>query len=423
MKRKIIILASFSLLFLNISPLSHGAGFLFYGHSAAAMAMGGAFVAVADNPAAVFYNPAGISWLNGTQVSAGATLHTSLTSLDLDTFFYTDPRDRYVDAKRQWLYPSNVFVSHKISNGFAAGFGFFSPYNWSIEWPHFKHYFLNYLWAKDEMRTFFFNPVLAYKFNQNLSLAAGFSYVYSTFRSEFIEWPGYYDPYYSPFSTSVTMDAKGSGWGLNAGILYRGENFSVGFNWRGNFKIKYEDGDIELDLSQSGYPGLPERVSGKASTSFNLPHIFGFGAAFRLSERLLLSADLHYVLWSRFDGFVIEAEVPDVEELFGEVGDRAVRQDWMNSYTFRTGIQYQVMDGFFLRAGFFMDQTPEPPEDVGIIFHDSDRWSLTGGLGFRSGKFVLDLAYQLEFFANRQGWEGKYSTTAHSIGMSLSFIL
>jgi long-chain fatty acid transport protein len=422
--RKTIIVALFSLFFLSISLLSHGSGFLTYEHCAAAMAMGGSFIAVANNPTAIFYNPAGISWLNGTQVSAGATLVTSLASLDLDEFFHSGPWDQYVDAKRQWLCLSNVYVSHRISDRLTTGFGFFSPYNWSIEWPHFKHYLLDYSWAKDKMRTFFFNPVLAFKVDQNLSLAAGFSYVHSTFRSEFIERLGYYDAFGSPFSVPITVAAKGSGWGLNAGMLYRSENFSAGFNWRGNFKVKYEDGDLELDLSQSGYSDLPGRVTGTASTSFNLPHIFGLGAAFRLSERLLLSTDLSYVLWSRFNGFVIEAQVPtDIEILFGEIGDRRVIHNWVNSYSFRVGIQYQVKDGFYLRTGFFMDQTPQPREDVDLTFHDADRWSLTGGFGFKSGKFILDFAYQLELFANRIGWGGKYSTTAHLIGMSINFSL
>lgn len=417
-------LALFFLFFLRISLLSHGSGFLIYEQCAAAMAMGGTFIAVANNPTAIFYNPAGISWLNGTQVSAGATLVTSLSSLDLDEFFYTDPSDRYVDAKRQWLFPSYVYVSHKLSDSLAAGFGFFSSYNWSTEWPHFEHYFLEYSWAKDKMRTFFFNPVLAFKVDQNLSLAAGFSYVHSTFRSEYIEQLGYYYPFNSPFIVPITMAANGSGWGLNAGLLYRGENFSVGFSWRGGVKVKYEDGNLELDLSQSGYPDLPDRVTGTASTSFNLPDIFGLGAAFRLSERLSLSADFYYVLWSRLDGFFIEAEVPaDIEMLLGDIGDRSVPQDWMNSYTFRAGIQYQAKDGSFLRAGFFMDQTPQPLMDVGITFHDADRWGFTGGLGFKSGKLILDFAYQLELFPNRIGWEGKYSTTSHLIGMSIHFSL
>ena len=56
------------------------AGFMIYNQDAAAVGMGNSFTAIADNPSAVFYNPAGINQLEGTQVRSGFNLIYSDTS-------------------------------------------------------------------------------------------------------------------------------------------------------------------------------------------------------------------------------------------------------------------------------------------------------------------------------------------------------
>ena len=46
-------------------------GFDIYEQSAKAVGLGGAFIAQADDPSAIFFNPAGIVQLEGTQLSLG----------------------------------------------------------------------------------------------------------------------------------------------------------------------------------------------------------------------------------------------------------------------------------------------------------------------------------------------------------------
>ncbi|MBW2004575.1 MAG: PorV/PorQ family protein [Deltaproteobacteria bacterium] len=49
---------------------TNAATFLEIGVGARAMAMGGAYAAIANDPTALYYNPAGIVWLNGVQIEA-----------------------------------------------------------------------------------------------------------------------------------------------------------------------------------------------------------------------------------------------------------------------------------------------------------------------------------------------------------------
>lgn len=435
---------------------AQGAGFLVYEHGATAMGMAGAFVAIANNPTAIFHNPAGLAWLEGTRISFGTTLIRPKNSLSLP--HWPDPTYQDVKGESQWFYPSNFYISHKINDRLAAGFGFFTPYGLGTKWP--KGYPLKYISYSDDMKTYIFNPTLSYKVNENLSVGGGVSYIYSTVSFKLIQLEsidigpmvGIPLPVYALLDIPVVMEGSGHGWGVNAGVLYRGENFSLGFNWRSGFKIGFE-GDLDLgdpqvkilppyDLLIPAGPVAAQMAQfipdkGSASTTFNFPHILGVGAAFDLTENLLVSADIHYILWSTFDEYVVNVDVPMAIPGF-EFADKSVEEDWKNSFIFRSGIQYLVNETLALRAGIFYDQTPQPVETMDPILPDADRWGFTGGIGYQSGNFFIDVAYQFEPFKDRTSpnreipiylvngvnmGEGTYSTTAHLFGISLGFKL
>ncbi|MBW2186420.1 MAG: outer membrane protein transport protein, partial [Deltaproteobacteria bacterium] len=62
------------LMVLLVPTIVFGAGFHIREQGAKAMGMANAFVAQADDPSAIFYNPAGIAFQSGTQVSLGVTV-------------------------------------------------------------------------------------------------------------------------------------------------------------------------------------------------------------------------------------------------------------------------------------------------------------------------------------------------------------
>ena len=63
-----------------LSGLSHAVGFRLPNQDADGIARGNAFVATADNPSAIYYNPAGITQLEGQQLSLG--LYNISTDVD-----------------------------------------------------------------------------------------------------------------------------------------------------------------------------------------------------------------------------------------------------------------------------------------------------------------------------------------------------
>lgn len=276
------------------------------------------------------------------------------------------------------------------------------------------------------MKTFFFNPTVAFKLTDQVSIGVGVSYIYSTVMFKLVEFAdlGVYGQYDVP----GTMEGNGKSWSWNAGLLYRGEKFSFGLNYRSAFDIDFA-GDLELDTSAVPAPLRPFiPTSAEGETTFRFPHILGVGLSYYVTEKLLLTGDIHYVLWNRFDKYVVTFDNPDIEEL-------EVLEDWENSFTFRGGLQYMVSEKFALRGGILYDQTPQPLESMDPLLPDADRVAFTLGFGYRFGNFVLDAAYQGEMFSDRTApnrdiykmgsinlGEGTYKTSAHLLGISLSFV-
>lgn len=420
--RRILTVILFVLVVLGQANLSNGAGFLIYEHGAAAMAMAGAFISVANNPSAIWHNPAGIAFLKGTQFSLGTTLIWPKNSLELMN--WPVPTQRNWEGLAQVFYPSNFYLTQSVGDKVTLGFGFFTPYGLGAKWPEENP--LRYLGYEDDMKTFFFNPTVAFKLTDQVSIGVGVSYIYSTVMFKLVEFAdlGVYGQYDVP----GTMEGNGKSWSWNAGLLYRGEKFSFGLNYRSAFDIDFA-GDLELDTSAVPAPLRPFiPTSAEGETTFRFPHILGVGLSYYVTEKLLLTGDIHYVLWNRFDKYVVTFDNPDIEEL-------EVLEDWENSFTFRGGLQYMVSEKFALRGGILYDQTPQPLESMDPLLPDADRVAFTLGFGYRFGNFVLDAAYQGEMFSDRTApnrdiykmgsinlGEGTYKTSAHLLGISLSFV-
>ena len=73
MMKKKVLLAVVSVALAGTATLASAAGLRVNEQGAKAMAMGNAFAAQADDPSALFHNPAGIAFLKGTQANLGST--------------------------------------------------------------------------------------------------------------------------------------------------------------------------------------------------------------------------------------------------------------------------------------------------------------------------------------------------------------
>jgi hypothetical protein len=124
-------LISALILFLFLPDISFAGGPV---HGAKAAGMGSAFVAIADDPSAIAYNPAGLTQLKGTNIYSGVTAVILSTE-------YEGPSGESEDTEFQVFFPPHLYISSDLNtDNMAVGLGVYSPFGiggrkWSKNGP------------------------------------------------------------------------------------------------------------------------------------------------------------------------------------------------------------------------------------------------------------------------------------------------
>jgi long-chain fatty acid transport protein len=404
------ILAMFGVIVAGMTAFSSGsfaAGFRLPDQDSAAMAMGGAFVGQADNPSAVWYNPAGITDLDGTRISAGViAIYPVLTHENANGT--TDVSDRSI------FLPPQLFATDKVNDRVSLGLGISSPFGLSTDWSATSATSGEATFSM--VKTIDINPNIAYRVNDSLSVAVGIDYITLQATMEKMLSP----------TMLFRLTGDGSGVGANAGIKYKAnEQLNLGLSYRSRIKVKV-DGNANV-------VGLPFTFTNTAQTDITLPDLIQFGASYKASDKLTLNADLEYTWWSTYDRLVIQSN--SILALTGGATNTSVEEkDWKNTWTIRLGGQYNLSDQWKLRAGYVYDQTPVPSDRFETAVPDSDRQGVSIGVGYTSGNITVDVAYLYLRFKNRTisnslaggsapvpSLDGTYKSMAHLAGLTIGY--
>ena len=106
---------------------SHAVGFLLPNQDPEAIGRGDAFAATADNPSAIYYNPAGITQLPGIQASFGIYAISAFTKYTAPGFSaHTDGSPQFVPQ----IYAVDTFTNIPVS----VGLGIYAPYGLGVNW-------------------------------------------------------------------------------------------------------------------------------------------------------------------------------------------------------------------------------------------------------------------------------------------------
>ena len=395
--------------------MSHGAGFALYEGSARANAMGGAMVGKADDPSAVFFNPAGITQLPGTQFMAGAT--AIIPGTDVKTS--NDPisrRDQTTTMKSHAWLPPHIYLTHQLSDRFYLGVGLFSPFGLGTEfdsdWPgRFNSY-------KAVIQTLNFNPNIAFKINEQLSVAAGFNVMWFDLELRNKILLGF-DQLGRTIEVDQRLEGDSFGYGGNVAVHYRPCRWaSLGVAYRSRM-----DQDVE---GRAKF----DRIFGDtdADGSITLPDEVYMGLAIYPMPGLSLEAGAIWTNWSTYNKLLINYDEP----LGGRVSSVEREKKWEDTWRIFFGAEYKVNDMLDLRFGYVYDQEPSPDAHVDYLVPANDRHLFSFGPGIHWCGWTLDLSYTYLWVMDRTvDSNGRFATDrfldskfegghAHLIGLSVS---
>lgn len=412
------------------SPAS-AAGFSIFEAGSRATAMGGAFVAQADDLSAMFYNPAGLAGQvekGQLKAMAGVTLIVPKAELveGYDPYPGTGYSSKMAD---QFFFPPNVYAAYGLSDCVSLSFGTWFPFGLATKWdePDFRG---RYLSQYVDLKQFAASVQIAWKINDVISVGAGPEMRFSTVKLQ--RKVPLFNPYTNRVVDAAHADIRGDlemDLTFGAGIkLNPTPAFSIGASYHGQVDADFE-GDATFYQLSTGYADLDAAFAGKVpvnkpvpvATTIQAPAQWQFGLAYDFGK-VELSAAGTYTEWSAFDTTVLAFEAVDGKQ----VPTSVLPHDWENVWAYRFGIKWQTSDTFELMGGYVYDETPEPDGDVGPLLPDANRNGFSVGFSWKMGKNTwVDFSNLALFFKERavttndDNFNGRYKNFANLTVLNL----
>jgi long-chain fatty acid transport protein len=392
--------------------------------AAKAAALGGAFVAQADDPSAIFYNLGAMALLEDKpEVTAGISAWSNGQSIFQGLSPGSAAGFNGKQSTQETPMPHAYYVKG-LGTRMKLGAGIYSPFYVFTDWANTNTFPGRDIALSTELNTFDANLSAAVRVTDNIGFGAGIIYRASDFsllrREQAVNPLTGQLVDIANFSIETPFD---TGYGWNAGAVYRFlERYSVGATYRSGIEINYsgtgtltqiETGDELFDrLVALAQPFDQELGMG---TRVEFPSQIAFGAAVDVLRHIKVEIDFNETAWSSIQELVLY--FPNNPLLTDTVQTRFV-----DTSTIRGGLRIRRKSGAEYRAGLVVSESPVPDETIGPLFPDSDSTSISFGYG----KDWLDLAFVWTEYAGRtssrtvNSFNGNYASNGWVLSISVS---
>ena len=427
-------------------------GYHFGSQSASAQGTANANAAEAGDATVVFYNPAGMTRLDGTRASGVLNVvvpegkfkdQGSVTSLGLP--ISGSNGGKFVEATAV----PHGYITHKYSDRLSLGLGIFVPFGskseYSTDWTG------RYNSIGTELKTLAFNPSIAFKLNEKLSLGAGLTAQHiegklskaadfgsgamnlvieqqvaanaapgvplDVVRAAVINQLGGLIKQVSgnpTYSGRVDVEGKDWGFGFNLGLMYHydeGTRFGIAYRSRIKHQLK---GDSQWQvqtpagnlgaLLNAALPGAGTQVQQRlvglytdsdARLKVNTPESLSFSFYKEHDKKFAVMGEVTLTKHSRFQELRID--------FANNLPDSTTPQRWEDTVRASLGINYKWSDALTLRGGVAFDQSPVTAARRTPSIPDNDRTWLSGGVNWKlDNKRSLDFAVSYIHVADSQ---------------------
>jgi len=401
-------------------------GFYVPGVGPRATAMGGAFVGLADDYSAVHWNPAGITQIEGMELTVSAQDVISLASRDGGVRYEGTMQE---DIARYVI--QNVRATSNADNRVAPGVFFYmdpgplrgaklglTAYTlaeYGSSWDAndvaddvLRHAYNYNAWVfegeppayETRVRGYVVSPVVAVKLGPSLSVGVAGHALYGHVEMTNGGWveetelipgdqgtPDQWVMHFHPYERSE--DLVGWGFGATVGALYSlNEDVSFGATVRSPITVGME-GDVRVRSTAAALQSAAQ----SEQFDFTYPMWAGVGVAYRnfLADGIDLTVDLQWTQWGKV------AKITRTVESELSYGLGTTQLDWENTYEVGVGIDYRLTRSTSLYMGYRNAPSPAPDETYDFFIPQTDKSVVSFGIGYRQDVWSMDfcLEYQL----------------------------
>ncbi len=367
--------------------LSHGWGG--YEQGTKARGMGAAFTGLADDPSAIFYNPAGITQLEGKQLSIGfsaPTVQGDFLSNGTSGQPGVNPGDE-TSIDEQYFFIPNTYFSYQYNEKLFLGIAEYTIFGLGFAWPDSFEGRFAPGGINGEIQTMTLNPVAAYKVSDKLSAALGarIERAELNLQNQLFVTPGV-----DEIRSEISGDDIAFGW--NAGLLYTiTDEISVGLSYRSKMGHSIDGLDVEFNPQIDMLGSVPVGITNtNADLDVDLPQFASVGIAWS-NHPFTVTVDAYWWDWSQIDQLNFRLDDPVAGQ-----SSITVPMDWNDTWSYAIGFEY-VVNAFdrdiSLRAGFMYEECPVPDETVSPAGYQGDNLIYSIGIGSQIGPVYSDFFF------------------------------
>lgn len=358
--------------------------------------------AVADDATTVFYNPAGMSRLSGTQFTAAVQgIRPSAQFADggsTGASFQTQGGNGG-DAGSLAAVP-NAYLVAELDPRLRLGLGINAPFG--LQTSYDPTWMGRFQAIKSSIQTVNLNPSVSYQVNDALSIGAGVSYQRIT--GELSSAVNYSAAIYgatlaatgNPATAAAaagtgkegvsTVSGNDSSYGYNFGALINfGQQTRVGLAYRSQVKHTL-NGTVSFSNVPAALATSSKVANGDVTLDVAMPDTFSTSMVHQLTPQLDLLADVTWTGWGSFQKL-------DVVRSDGTLLS-STPENWRNTWRGSVGATHRYSEQWTSRLGVAFDQTPVSDTYRTARIPDQDRtWLALGGqYKFAKGS-AIDFGY------------------------------
>jgi long-chain fatty acid transport protein len=358
---------------LAISGAATASGFALIEQSSSGLGnayAGGA--ASADDASTVYFNPAGMTNIKGSQVLVAVHAIKPSAQFSNNGSFAGLGTDTGGDAGSLALVPS-LYLVGDINEQWKYGVGVSSPFGLKTEYA--SSWIGRYVALKSELKTVNVNPSISYKMSDMVSLGLGLDAQYA--EATLTKSGG----------ALGEVKVTGNDWayGANIGALFQvNKELRIGAAYRSSIKHS-----LKGDVTFSAAPPY----NGSASADLEVPDTFSLSFVDAITPQWEVMGDITLTKWSTFKNLDVirtsGATFPGEPTPLSHTAE-----NWSDTYRYSLGATHRYNDVWKVRIGLAYDQTPTSDQYRTAAIPDSDRtWLALGGQYKISAASVLDFGY------------------------------
>jgi long-chain fatty acid transport protein len=271
------------------------------------------------------------------------------------------------------------------------------------------------------MLTLNFNPTIAIKATDKLSLGFGVSAQYIDVKLTQMADLGARAGFPQAADGKVKLGADDWGYGYNLGLIYQATDTTrVGLSFRSKISHTLEGDGTLKDANGNTL------VDDNVEADVDLPETLSLAIHHQINSKWSVSADATLTRWNRFSELNIKSDGGQLSSIKPE--------DWENSMRYGLGLSYQHNDKWQFRTGVAYDETPIPNSErrTARIPGTDRKWVAFGASYHYSDNIVIDAAYAHLFMDdpsinetddNGYNLRGEYDASVDIVGLQLRWLM